>query len=80
MKTGPNSDRFGKAPDALASAAPQPVGVRLAPQMLMMFRALIASEQWNKILLLGVALFAVIAASLKQHSTWASAARRPEQP
>ena len=48
------------ASNALATAAPQPVGGRLAPQMLMMFRALIASPQRNKILLLGVALFAVI--------------------
>ena len=63
MKTGPKADRSSKVSDALATAATPPVGGRLAPQMLMIFRALIASPQRNKILLLGVALFAVIGAT-----------------
>src|SRR5579864_3759172 len=63
MKTGPKADRSSKVSDALATAAAPPVGGRLAPQMLMVFRALITSPQRNKILLLGVALFAVIGAT-----------------
>jgi hypothetical protein len=39
------------------------VGARLAPQVLMMFRALMASPQRNKILLLGLSLVAVIGAT-----------------
>ncbi|MGA7127784.1 MAG: ABC transporter ATP-binding protein/permease [Chthoniobacterales bacterium] len=63
MKTGSKADRSSKVSDALATAATPPVGGRLAPQMLMVFQALIASPQRNKIVLLGVALFAVIGAT-----------------
>jgi putative ATP-binding cassette transporter len=45
-----------------AAAASRPEG-RLAPQMLMMLRALMASPHRNKILLLGIALVAVIGAT-----------------
>jgi vitamin B12/bleomycin/antimicrobial peptide transport system ATP-binding/permease protein len=60
MKAGRHADRSSKAPNALPTAAATPVGVRLAPQIKMMFRALMASPQRTKILLLGVALVAVI--------------------
>ena len=55
------ADRSGKSSDGLAAEArPQPRG-RLVPEMLMMFR--IASPQRTKIVLLGVGLVLVIAAT-----------------
>ena len=55
------ADRSGKSSDGLAAEArPQPGG-RLVSEMLMMFR--ITSPQRTKILLLGVALVLVIAAT-----------------
>ena len=63
MKAVPNTDPSSKAPDALTTAAAPPIGRRLAPQMFMMFRVLIASPQRSKILLLGVAIVAVIGAT-----------------
>ena len=55
------ADRSGKSSDGLAAEArPQPGG-RLVPEMLMMFR--IASPQRTKIVLLGVGLVLVIAAT-----------------
>jgi vitamin B12/bleomycin/antimicrobial peptide transport system ATP-binding/permease protein len=63
MKAPPNADRSRKALDALATAAASSVGGRLASQMLMMFRALMASPQRNKILLLGLSLVVVIGAT-----------------
>jgi vitamin B12/bleomycin/antimicrobial peptide transport system ATP-binding/permease protein len=63
MKAGPHANRSSKASNALATAATSPVGARLVPQMLMMFRALMASPQRTKILLLGLALVAVIGAT-----------------
>jgi putative ATP-binding cassette transporter len=63
MKAAPNADRSRKALDALATAAASSVGGRLASQMLMMFRALMASPQRNKILLLGLSLVVVIGAT-----------------
>ena len=54
-------DRSGKSSDGLAAEVrPQPGG-RLVPEMLMMFR--IASPQRTKIVLLGVGLVLVIAAT-----------------
>src|ERR1700738_2723796 len=44
-------------------AAAAMVGLRLAPQIAMMFRAFWASPQRNKIFLLGVAIIAVIGAT-----------------
>jgi ABC-type uncharacterized transport system fused permease/ATPase subunit len=49
--------------DAVATHATAPTGTRLAPQMLMMFRALMTSPQRTKILLLGVALVVVVGAT-----------------
>jgi len=49
-----------KPSDVVATAAAPVAGLRLAPQMLMMSRAFMASPQRNKILLLGVAIVAVI--------------------
>ena len=63
MKTGPKADRSSKQSDVPATAATPPVGGRLTPQMLMMFRAFLASPQRTKLLLLGVALVAVIGAT-----------------
>src|SRR5260370_29636157 len=63
MKAAPNSDRSRTALDALATAVASSVGGRLASQMLMMFRALMASPQRNKILLLGLSLVVVIGAT-----------------
>ena len=55
-------DRSAKSSDGLAAEArPQPEGGRLVPEMLMMFR--IASPQRTKIVLLGVGLVLVIAAT-----------------
>src|SRR5215831_3100218 len=61
MKASSMADRSGKSSDGLAAEArPQPGG-RLVPEMLMMFR--IASPQRTKIVLLGVGLVLVIAAT-----------------
>ena len=49
--------------EAVAAAATTPKGTRLAPQMLMMFRALMTSPQRTKILLLGVVLVVVVGAT-----------------
>ena len=54
------ADRSSKQSDPPASAAPPVPGVRLAPQMLMMFRAFLASPQRSKLLLLGAATVAII--------------------
>ena len=55
------ADRSGKSSDGLATGARLGGGGRLLAEMLMMFR--ISSPQHTKILLLGVALVAVIAAT-----------------
>ena len=55
--------RSSKPSDAVAAAAALPGGAHLAPQMLLMFRVLMASPQGAKILVLGVALVAVIGAT-----------------
>jgi ABC transporter transmembrane region 2 len=57
------ANRSSKPSDSIATAAAPLAGARLSPQMLMMFRAFWASPQRAKILLLGVALFAVIGAT-----------------
>ena len=56
MKASSMADRPGKSSDGLAT------GGRLVPEMLMMFR--ITSPQRTKIVLLGVALFKRVAASV----------------
>jgi len=53
------ANRSSNAPDAIDTVA-TPADGRLAPQILTMFRAFMASPQRNKIVLLGVALVAVI--------------------
>jgi putative ATP-binding cassette transporter len=58
MKAGSKGDRSSK--EAGAPAATPPGAGNLAPQLVMMFRALMASPQRNKTLLLGVAIVAVI--------------------
>jgi len=63
MKAGPHADRSSKAFDASAAAVAPSVGGRLAPQVITMFRALTASPQRTKILLLGLSLIAVIGAT-----------------
>jgi vitamin B12/bleomycin/antimicrobial peptide transport system ATP-binding/permease protein len=55
------ADRSGKTSDGLASRAGSRGGGRLVSEMLMMFR--ITSPQRTKIVLLGVALVLVIAAT-----------------
>ena len=54
------ANRSGKQSDVPATAAALVAGLRLTPQMLMMFRAFLGSRQRNKLLLLGVAVVAVI--------------------
>ncbi|MBV9490687.1 MAG: ABC transporter ATP-binding protein/permease [Verrucomicrobia bacterium] len=55
------ADPIPKPSDALARAAAKPLaGERLAPQVVMMFRALMGSPQRNRILLLGLFLVVVI--------------------
>ena len=54
---------FNKSSNAAPSPSTSGASPRLAPQVLMMFRALLASPQRNKILLLGIALVAVIGAT-----------------
>jgi putative ATP-binding cassette transporter len=57
------ADRSSKPFDVPATAAAPVPGLRLTPQMLIMFRAFWASPQRTKILLLGVALVVVIGAT-----------------
>src|ERR1700745_82497 len=57
------ADRSSKPFDVPATAAAPVAGLRLAPQMLILFRAFWASPQRTKILLLGVALVVVIGAT-----------------
>jgi putative ATP-binding cassette transporter len=57
------ADRSRKPSNAPANAAERKDGLRLAPQMRMMFRAFWTSPQRNKILLLVAALVAVIGAT-----------------
>lgn len=57
------ADRSSKPTDVPATKTAWVIGLRLAPQMLMMFRAFMASPQRNKILLFGIAIVAVIGAT-----------------
>jgi vitamin B12/bleomycin/antimicrobial peptide transport system ATP-binding/permease protein len=57
------ADRSSKPPDVPAAKPASVIGLRLAPQMLMMFRAFMVSPQRNRILLFGVAIVAVIGAT-----------------
>jgi len=52
--------RSSNAPPSTSTSGASP---RLGPQFLMMFRALLASPQRNKILFLGIVLFAVVGAT-----------------
>src|SRR5271166_2281906 len=61
MKASSMADRSGKSSDGLASGAGPRAGGRLVSEMLMMFR--ITSPQRTKIVLLGVAIVLVIAAT-----------------
>ena len=61
MKASSMADRSGKSSDGLASGAGPRGAGRLGSEMLMMFR--ITSPQRTKIVLLGVALVLVIAAT-----------------
>ena len=61
MKASSMADRSGKSSDGLATGARPRAGGRLVPEMLMMFR--ITSPQRTKIVMLGVALVLVIAAT-----------------
>jgi vitamin B12/bleomycin/antimicrobial peptide transport system ATP-binding/permease protein len=54
------ADGSSKPPSASVPSADSVVGLRLAPQMSMMFRTFWASPQRNRILLLGLALVGVI--------------------
>jgi putative ATP-binding cassette transporter len=54
------ANRSSKQPNVPAAAAALAAGLRLTPQMLIMFRAISASPQRTKLLLLGVAIVAVI--------------------
>ena len=62
-KTGSSSDRPGQSSEASATAEEVEAGRRLLPQMWMLLRTLWASPERIKIVLLGVALVAVIAAT-----------------
>ena len=57
------ADRSSKPSDVAATKTASVIGLRLVPQMLMMFRAFMASPQRNKILLFGIAIVAVIGAT-----------------
>jgi ABC transporter transmembrane region 2 len=59
----PMGDRSSKQSDLPATAAALVAGLRLTPQMLIMFRAILGSRQRTKLLLLGVAIVAVIVAT-----------------
>jgi vitamin B12/bleomycin/antimicrobial peptide transport system ATP-binding/permease protein len=54
------ANRSSKQSDLPATAAGLVVGLRLTPQMLMMFRAFLGSPHRTKLLLLDVAIVAVI--------------------
>jgi vitamin B12/bleomycin/antimicrobial peptide transport system ATP-binding/permease protein len=54
------ADRSNKQSDMPATAAALAAGLRLTPQMLIMFRVLLSSPQRTKLLLLGVAIVVVI--------------------
>jgi vitamin B12/bleomycin/antimicrobial peptide transport system ATP-binding/permease protein len=54
------ANRSSQQSNVPASAAALAAGLRLTPQMLIMFRAILASPQRTKLLLLGVAIVAVI--------------------
>jgi len=56
-------DRSNKQSDLPATAAALVAGMRLKPQLLIMFRAFLGSPQRTKLLLLGVAIVAVIVAT-----------------
>ena len=56
-------DRSNKQCDLPATAAALVAGMRLKPQLLIMFRAFLGSPQRTKLLLLGVAIVAVIVAT-----------------
>src|SRR5580693_4031572 len=57
------ANRSSKKSNLPATAAALVAGLRLTPQMLMMFRAFLGSPQRTKLLLLGVAIVAVIGAT-----------------
>jgi vitamin B12/bleomycin/antimicrobial peptide transport system ATP-binding/permease protein len=57
------ANRFSKQSDLPANVAALVAGLRLTPQMLMMFRAFLGSPQRTKLLLLGVAIVVVIGAT-----------------
>ena len=57
------ANRPSKQSNLPATAAALVAGLRLTPQMLMMFRAFLGSPQRTKLLLLGVAIVAVIGAT-----------------
>ena len=57
------SEGFNQSSNAAPSSLKSKVSPRLRPQILMMFRALLASPQRNKILVLGAALVAFIGAT-----------------
>ena len=54
------ADRSNKQSDMPATAPALTAGLRLTPQMLIMFRVLLSSPQRTKLLVLGVAIVAVI--------------------
>ena len=56
-------DRSNKQSDLPATAAALVAGMRLKPQLLIMFRAFLGSPQRTKLLLLGLAVVAVIGAT-----------------
>jgi ABC-type uncharacterized transport system fused permease/ATPase subunit len=57
------SEGFNKSSNAAPSSLKSKVSPRLRPQIIMMFRALLASPQRNKISVLGVALAVIIGAT-----------------
>jgi putative ATP-binding cassette transporter len=63
MKAVSAADPSRKPSDVRESAAASPAGGRLAPQLLVMFRAYLSSPLRAKILWLGIALVAVISAT-----------------
>jgi putative ATP-binding cassette transporter len=57
------SEGFNKSSNAAPSSLKSKVSPQLRPQIIMMFRALLASPQRNKISVLGVALAVIIGAT-----------------
>ena len=57
------ANRSRKQSNVPVAAAALAAGLRLTPQMLIMFRVILASPQRTKLLLLGVAIVAVIGAT-----------------